>query len=119
MDFWTPRTLADDMSVEASPAAPPRTLEAMGTLAADDGPVPPPPSPIERIACVCGRLCWPIEMVDVSGLPEELTGGAGYRCCGCRSAWVRNGAITRAGLLEGLGAPPGMVQRAREIPHVP
>lgn len=118
MMIWTPRTLADDMATEAPPMAPMQTM-GLQTMALGDPPEPPPASPEERVPCACGRMCWPIEMVDVRGLPEDLTGGAEYRCGGCRSDWVRTGRITRAELLEALGAPTEMVQRALEIPYVP
>jgi hypothetical protein len=89
---WSARTRADELGGE-------RDADA--------------PAPREKCD-LCPRVVPVFELVLVEGVAELGEGRAGKVCSGCTTAAVRQGRLTRAGLLAKLGAPAAMVQGLRE-----
>lgn len=64
---------------------------------------------VRKCPC-CGASKLPACLVDVSGLPDELTGGFDYACDGCWTQWIETGetmngeALTRKRWVAALGA---------------
>lgn len=52
----------------------------------------------------CGGLRHPSELLDVSGVPDEISNGCEWACGPCVSRWVGPG-LSRADLARYLGAP--------------
>lgn len=52
----------------------------------------------------CGGQRHPSELIDVSGVPEEIRNGCEWACGACVSRWVGPG-LSRADLARYLGAP--------------
>lgn len=53
--------------------------------------------------CRCGRLCRPLELLDVAGL--EAADGVPYLCKGCINGLYRQGRLNRIQLYLHRGAP--------------
>ena len=81
--------------------------------------------PICNIACGEGRL------IDVSNLPDEITGGHKWACDGCQTRWTRTQIVfkdknvgerrlSQSVFMELLGAPAELVEKqALKDPQTP
>ena len=68
----------------------------------------------------CGASKLPQCLVDVSGLPDGLTGGFDYACDGCWTMWIETGKmmdgdpLTRKRWVAALGAPQEHINRIKD-----
>lgn len=59
------------------------------------------------------------DQIEQANLPNHPPGQIPpYACHACWSAWIRDGIITKAELIEGLGAPEERVEKVKQMEEV-